>query len=514
MRTQCRPTILAMFGLILLALGLLSARPQATTASHIGTVSAGGQHTCLLTTLGGVKCWGRNHFGQLGDGTTTDSAAPVDVVGLESGVVAIAAGAVHNCAVTEAGGVVCWGSDGFGEAGDGTFGGDNIQTTPVDVVGLASGVVSVTGGFKHSCALTDSGGVKCWGSNRNGELGATSTDMCLWACSLSVLNVVGLSSGVVSVKAGDFHTCAVLSGGTAKCWGQNTSGQLGDGTLIDRPSPVDVQGLGGAVSGIASAGLHTCAVTDAGSVLCWGDNAAGQLGDGSQTASTSPVAAVGLTGNVAAISAQNGAHTCALMIAGNAKCWGFNFFGKVGDGGNDFAVTVPTDVVFVGNDVAVISAGAIHTCALRTTGSVTCWGENTYDQLGDSDGDGCTDIVENGTDAMLGGQRDPFNRWDFFDVWTHPVGQPTVWVRDEVVNVPGDIMGVANRFGANDAAGSAEINRDTDPLSLPPDEGYHPAFDRGPRDGPNAWNRLPADGFINVPDDILGVASQFGHSCA
>ena len=139
MRIQRRSTILAVCGLILLALGLLSARPQPTTAAHVGSISAGGVHTCVLTTLGGVKCWGGNNFGQLGNGSTTTSAVPVDVIGLEGGVIAIGTGAVHNCAVTTAGGVKCWGGDRLGEAGDGTHGSDaNIQTTPVDVIGLSS----------------------------------------------------------------------------------------------------------------------------------------------------------------------------------------------------------------------------------------------------------------------------------------------------------------------------------------------------------------------------------------
>lgn len=492
--------ILGALALVTIATGLLTARPGPVAGSHIGSVSAGGQHTCLLTTEGGVKCWGRNHFGQLGDGTLDDSAAPVDVVGLESGVVAVAAGAVHNCAVTTAGGVKCWGGNDFGEAGDGTDG--NQRSTPVDVIGLGGKVDAVTAGFKHSCALLASGGVECWGSNAHGELGTGTT-----VNSVAPIAVTGLASGIVSVKAGDFHTCAVLADGTAKCWGQNIAGQLGDGTLIDRLTPVDVQGLGAAVSEIAAAGGHTCALTDADSVFCWGDNLAGQLGDGSTNDSTSPVAAVGLTGNVAAISAQNGAHTCALMIAGNAKCWGLNFDGKVGDGNTSFAVTVPTDVVFVGNDVAVISAGAIHTCALRTTGGVTCWGNDSYDQLGDSDGDGCTDITENGTNAMQGGQRNPFYFWDFYDTPDENN------VRDGTITLTDDILRVAGRFGANDDSGSASVNRNTDPLSPPPAEGYHPAFDRGAQDGPNPWNRAGPDGFITVVQDILGVASQFGHTC-
>ncbi len=342
-------------------------------ASGVVAVAAGDWHTCALTSAGGVQCWGNNRSGQLGDGTTTHRSTPVAVSGLASGVLAVAAGRHHTCAVTSAGGVQCWGANNYGQLGDGTT---TDRSSPVAVSGLASGVAAVTAGEEHTCALTSAGGVQCWGYNLYGRLGdGTGTDR------YTPVAVVGLASGVVAVAAGDSHTCALTSAGGVQCWGCNFSGQLGDGTTTNRCTPVAVSGLASGVVAVAAGGSHTCALTSAGGVQCWGNNWYGQLGDGTTTHRSTPVAVSGLASGVVAVAA-GGWHTCALTSAGGVQCWGFNWYGQLGDGMTTHRST-PVAVSGLASGVAAVTAGGEHTCALTSAGGVQCWGYNLYGQLGD-----------------------------------------------------------------------------------------------------------------------------------
>ncbi len=332
-------------------------------------VAGGYDHTCALTTAGGVKCWGFNSWGQLGDGSTESKSTPVDVIGLNSGVTAIAAGGAgvfmgsHTCALTTTGRVKCWG------ANSGT-------NTPVDVEGLGSGVTAITAGTNHTCALTTAGKVKCWGTNDHGQLGDGTT-----TTRETPVDVVGLESGVVAITARSAHTCALTTAGAAKCWGYNVYGQLGDGSTTDKSIPVDVVGLGGGVAAIVAGGVHTCALTIEGGVKCWGWNANGQLGDGSTVDKSTSVNVVEMHSDMAAIAAGS-QHTCALNMAGGIKCWGFNWLGALGDDTQTNKNT-PVDVVGLNNGVAAIAAGnGHHTCALTTAGRVKCWGYNYYGPTG------------------------------------------------------------------------------------------------------------------------------------
>jgi alpha-tubulin suppressor-like RCC1 family protein len=226
----------------------------------VASVSPGEFHSCATTVAGGAECWGWNLRGEVGDGSSTVVVkTPVQVAGLSSGVAAVSAGG-SPCALTTAGGVKCWGSNDYGQLGDGT---KTDRRTPVDVTGLSSGVQAVSVGGNHACAFTAAGGVKCWGRNAYGELGDGTHQN-----RLTPVDVTGLTSGVKALAAGDEYTCAVTVAGGAKCWGWNVIGQLGDGTEVSRKTPVDVQGLSSGVVAIAT-GPPTCALLATGSVKCW-----------------------------------------------------------------------------------------------------------------------------------------------------------------------------------------------------------------------------------------------------
>jgi alpha-tubulin suppressor-like RCC1 family protein len=417
------------------------------TTSAATAISAGGD-TCLLTPAGGIECAGLNSDGQLGDGTTTARTVPVPVVGLTSGVAAIAVGADHACALTTGGGVKCWGNDTWGAVGNSNVGPDTCpgqgapdpcSTEPVDVAGLASSVKAITAGDEHACALTQAGGVKCWGLNDTGQLGdgtSSGPDSCNGsdACSTTPVDVIGLSTGVKQISASHDDTCALTGAGVVKCWGWNGEGQLGIGSaagpescgLACSTTPVTVKGLTSDVKQISTGDGTACALTNAGSLKCWGDNHWGQLGDGTssgpqdcsgEACSTMPVDVTGLAPDVAAVSA-GGDDTCVVTNTGSARCWGLNAEGELGDGvtgpevcgvGHDPCNTTPVDVTGLSSAVSEISVGAGHSCVRTNRGEVKCWGINYDGELGNngvSDHDcGCSKLpvdVQGFPGAVLG----------------------------------------------------------------------------------------------------------------
>ena len=333
-----------------------------------------GDHGCIVTNNGAVKCWGYNGYGQLGNNSITPHSTPAAVNGLSSGIFSVAAGPFHTCALTSGGGVQCWGSNDSGQLGDNST---TDRRTPVAVDGLSSGVVAIAAGNNHTCALTDSGKVQCWGNNNYGQLGDNSTTD-RW----SPVVVSGLTNGVTSISAGSSHTCALTSGGGVKCWGWNSEGQLGDNSIVQRNTPVAVNNLTSGVTAIAAGSSHTCALTSAGEVQCWGRNDEGQLGDSSSVRHLTPSTVSGLTSKVTALVTGFG-HTCVLTSGGGVQCWGMNSNGQLGN--NSIAQSaIPVSVSNLSSGVTAITAGWGHTCALINGGGVQCWGRNGQGQLGDN----------------------------------------------------------------------------------------------------------------------------------
>jgi alpha-tubulin suppressor-like RCC1 family protein len=345
----------------------------------VTAITAGMHHTCAVLGTGLIKCWGSDEDGQLGDGAINNNqATAVDVSGLSSGVAAMAAGSSHSCALLDSGAVKCWGRDSYGQLGDG--GTNTDQSTSVDVSGFSTGVTDISAGSDHTCAVFDTGAVKCWGRDSYGQLGDGGTN----TSKSTPVDVSGLSSGVVAISAGNYHTCALLNTGAVKCWGRDSYGQLGDGgTNTNQSTPVEVSGLSLGVAAISAGGSHTCALLDTGAVKCWGTDSYGQLGDGVDLVEQStPVDVSGLSSGVAAIAAGNN-HTCAILDSGAAKCWGYGARGQRGDGVTNTTQPTPVDVSGLSSGGTAISAGYNHTCALFDTDSVKCWGDDGYGQLGD-----------------------------------------------------------------------------------------------------------------------------------
>jgi alpha-tubulin suppressor-like RCC1 family protein len=335
----------------------------ATTALTLRQVSAGGYHTCGVATDLRAYCWGLNNNGQLGDGTTTNRSRPVAVArGLQ--FVQISASIEHTCGVTADSLVYCWGRGQYGRLGNGAIG-NRVKPTPV-----AGGrhFRQVNTGGSHTCAVTPADRIYCWGRNSYGQVGdGTTTDR------LTPTTVAGAWLRFRRVSAGVIHTCGMTTGDRAYCWGNNSGGQLGDGTTTNRLAPVRVAGEF-AFGQVNAGGFHTCGLTTNARAYCWGGNVSGQV-------SHSPVLIVVGGGLSISQIAAGGGHDCAVTTGHQTYCWGYNFTGALGDGTEIDRLT-PVAVAG-GLQFSGVSPGSgYHTCGVTTLKRGYCWGHNAYGQLG------------------------------------------------------------------------------------------------------------------------------------
>lgn len=248
----------------------------------------------------------------------------------------------------------------------------------IETVPAISNAIEISSGSSHACALINGGSVYCWGANGSGQLGNGTTSLPV-TTAVKVLNITTAINISANMSASDRnrHSCAVLADGTVKCWGLNSSGQLGDGSITDRSTPVSVSGATG-VTQVSAGGIHTCILKSNGTVSCWGMNTYGQLGNGTSTASRTPVSVDGISDAIAIGSGEN--FSCALLSTGAIKCWGQNTSGNLGNGSSLDALT-PTSVSGI-STATEISVGPQTVCALLQDATAKCWGANESGQTG------------------------------------------------------------------------------------------------------------------------------------
>ena len=416
-----------------------------TDATAIAIADA---HSCALHQDGTITCWGNNEQGQLGNGTQDEdgSLVPVRVEGITDAT-AISAGRYHSCALHQNGTITCWGHNNWGQLGADTTDTLDISSVPVQVEGIDD-AAAITAGWDHSCALHQTGSITCWGKNNWGELGNGQTIQSSENnTSDTPVQVVGITDAT-AITTGRHHSCALHQDGAITCWGINWNGQLGNGTktpyLIDDsadPSvPVRVTGIVDAIA-ITAGWDHSCALHQGGNISCWGENDAGQLGNGQSTGylkstgdwkdgttdSSVPVGADGIT-DATAITADGG-HSCALHQDSTITCWGNNWNGQLGNGAKSYFSSLPVEVGGI-TDATAIAAGFDHSCALHQTGAVSCWGANSDGQLGNGqsgeDADSSVPVRVNGiTDATAitaGG-----NQFNSHSCALHQTGAVSCW---------------------------------------------------------------------------------------
>lgn len=395
--------------------------PDTNKPSQVGVLSLGATHACALGAQGNLKCWGSNSYGQLGydDVLNRPSVAGLGLVtiGTETSFKSLSVGGSSTCVITSQGGTKCWGLNSNGQLGYGhkvNLGGSPADMANLPEVDFGGGhqAKQVVMGTSHACAILDDGNLKCWGRNTTGQLGVDSVASVGDGVGLSVsaAPVVDLGDGKTAKKVaiGNSHTCAILNDDTVKCWGLNTSGQLGYEDVQPRGNATNVMsgvgpvnlGPGKTAKQIAASANTTCAILDDDSLKCWGANSNGGLGyednvnRGDVALSMTNLQSVNLGSERTAKKVAIGSSTtCTLLDNDSLKCWGQNSYGQlgmdsakgsVGSSAGDMASLAPLNF---GANVSVVdfAMGDLSVCAMLTDGSVRCWGSNYNGQLGYGD---------------------------------------------------------------------------------------------------------------------------------
>ena len=380
-----RGRTLTVAALVSAAIGVAVTVDVARPAARLATdrLALGDEHTCVIKDDGTVWCFGGNSDYQLGNSSylSSDSTTPVQIAGFGAGrtAVKIAAGERHTCALLDNSTVWCWGYNGSNELGSG----GGSQANPVQVP-LGSGITAsdVFAGGRVSCALTSDNRLTCWGQNHKGQIGNGTTQVNGGVAPTAASNIP-TSFVPAHVDPGGRHVCAAATAGAVWCWGDDDRNQLGtaaDGAVaVNVPGPVDtVTGARSVATGLE----YSCAVGTDNTVACWGRNNLGQLGRGSLTPATSAAPVTVTVGVSVAKVAAGKAFACALTTGGAVWCWGDNAAGQVGDANAASPRASAVQVSGLGGTAVDVVAGGSHACAVLSTGDVRCWGDNSFGQLG------------------------------------------------------------------------------------------------------------------------------------
>lgn len=338
--------------------------PPPASPTAIIDIATFHEHHCVLRRAGNLACWGKNTYGQLGNGVRDDNPELVDAKGIDDAT-QLAVGRDFSCALRKSGTVACWGNNEDGQLGDGAgVAPGALNLGVVEVKGVSAETLSA--GEYHICALDD-GTVHCWGNGANGQIGSAD------ARAFGTAQRIALS-GVKQIASGASHVCALLRGGEVWCWGRNTEGQLGADVSGSRPKPVRVKGIDDATF-IASGHNHSCALLGNSSMSCWGDNSGKQLGPGAGNDARRKIPVTVPDIDDAAQIAAGDRHTCVRRKDGGVLCWGDNSRGQLS--GSEGPAQADAVEVTDMRDAIQLSLGLAQSCAVHRDGHASCWGAAT-----------------------------------------------------------------------------------------------------------------------------------------